>query len=135
MNRALLLLLATALCGCEYLGTDVATRIRLSLVEAKAQMDRAGQDSLTIMVKPNHWPDGCPEPAGYRVTLSPYKGNKQVSVGDINIQCQGKRTYYTGFGSEEIFVTRDITVEKKPADALRITLRRSKAGMEVVGLE
>ena len=126
---------AIALAGCEYLGTDVATRIRASLLEAKAQLEKSGQQSMTIILKPNHWPDHCADPAGYRVTLSPYKGNKQAAVGDINVQCQGKRTYYTGFGSDGIFVTRDLTVEKKPGEALRVTLRKSKAGLEIVGLE
>jgi len=128
-------LLAAALAGCEYLGTDVATRIRQSLVEAKAEMEKSGRESATVVLKPNHWPDGCGAAAGYRITLSPYKGNKEAAVGDITIQCHGTRSFYTGFGSDGISVTRDLRVEKKAGDPVRITLKRARSGVEIVALE
>ena len=124
-----------ALAGCEYIGSDVATRIRYALVAAKSELEGSGKDSLTITLKPNHFPDSCGDAASYLVVLSPYKGNKQVAVGDIDIKCQGKQRYYTGFGSEGIFVARELSVQKKAGEAVRITLRRAPRGIEIVALE
>ena len=132
ISAVLISLLATAvLGGCEYAFSDIATRIRYALADAKDELHASGKDTLTVTVRPNHAPDGCQGGASYRVVLSPYRGNKQVAVGDIDVHCEGRRHYYTGFGSENIYVTRVMTVEKKADDELRIALRRTSS----VGLE
>jgi hypothetical protein len=135
---ALLFSLATApalMSGCEYVLSDIATRIRYALLDAKAELQRSQKDTLTITLRPNHAPDGCQSGAGYRVVLSPYRGNKQVVVGDIDVYCNGSRRYYTGFGSEQIYVTHEMAVEKKADDEVHITLHRTSSGIEIVGLE
>jgi len=124
-----------AIAGCEYVLSDVATRIRYALNSAKSQLEQSEKDTLTIALKPNHAPDACPGGSGYRVVLSPYKGNKQVAVGDIDVHCQQRHHYWTGFGSEGIYVTRVLTVEKKVDEELRITLRKTPAGVEIVALD
>ena len=129
------LLATAALSGCEYAFSDVATRIRYALVDAEAELHGSRKDTLTITLRPNHAPDGCRDGAGYRVVLSPYRGNKQVAVGDVDVHCNGWRHYYTGFGSEGIYVTRIMTVEKKADEEMRITLRKTSSGIEIVGLE
>jgi len=121
--------------GCQYVLSDVATRIRYALNDARNQLQQSEKDTLTIALKPNHAPDACPGGAGYRVVLSPYKGNKQVAVGDIDVHCQRARHYWTGFGSEGIYVTRVLSIEKKADDELRITLRKTPAGVEIVSLD
>ncbi len=125
----------SAVAGCEYVVSDVATRIRYALLDAKAELRKSGKDTLTITLRPNHFPDSCGKAASYRVVLSPYKGNKQVAVGDIAIDCKGSRQYHTGFGSTEIYVAREMAVEKKADDDLRITLHKTSSGVEIVGLE
>ena len=132
LAAAALLFLAN---GCEYVVSDVATRIRYALNDARIELQQSEVETLTIALKPNHLPDACPGGSGYRVVLSPYKGNKQVAVGDIDVHCQRARHYWTGFGSEGIYVTRVLSVEKKADDELRITLRKTPAGVEIVSLD
>ena len=72
---------------------------------------------------------------GYRLVLSPYKGGKQVPTGDIVVNCKGGGVYYTGMGSETIYVAEEIAIEKKPEDELRITLRKTAAGTQIVRLD
>ena len=132
---ATLLVVLLALAGCEYFGSDVATRIRYALGDAKAELQKSGKETLTVKLRPNHFPDSCGNAPSYRVTLSPYKGGKQVPVGDIAIDCKGSRQYHTGFGSTDIYVMREMAVEKKADDELRITLRKAAKGVEIVALE
>lgn len=136
-RKIFLLLLASTIwvSGCEYVLSDVATRIRYSLLDAKAELQGSQKETLTLALRPNHAPDGCKSGAKYRVVLSPYKGNKQVAVGDIDVYCDGVLRYYTGFGSEEIRVAREMAVEKNAEDEVRITLRKTSSGIEIVGLE
>jgi hypothetical protein len=72
---------------------------------------------------------------GYRLVLSPYKGGKQVATGDIVVTCKGGGVYYTGMGSEAVYVLEEMAIEKKPQDELRITLRKTGAGTQIVGLD
>ena len=123
------------LAGCEYFVADVATRIRYALVDAEAELKRSGKETLVLALRPNHLPDSCGDAASYRVKLTPYKGGKQVAVGDIFVLCEGRRQYYTGLGSESIYVTRELEVEKKAEDEVRITLRKTARGVEIVALE
>jgi predicted alternative tryptophan synthase beta-subunit len=67
--------------------------------------------------------------------LSPYRGGKQVASGDIVITCKGGGSYYTGMGSETIYVAQEMAIEKNKEDELRITLRKTNSGTEIVGLE
>jgi hypothetical protein len=136
-TSALLLgfLATVALSGCEYFLSDVATRIRYALLDAKAELQKSPKETLTITLRPNHAPDGCKGAAGYRLEISPYRGNKQVATGDISAKCNAGRHYHTGLGSESLYVTRVMTVEKKADDDVRITLRKTSSGVEIVGLE
>ena len=92
-------------------------------------------ESVTIALRPDHWPDACRKGMGYHLVLSPYKGGKQVATGDIVVNCKGGGTYYTGMGSETIYVAEELAIEKKPEDELRITLRKTGSGMQIVRLE
>lgn len=56
-------------------------------------------------------------------------------VPTISRTAAGTRQYATGFGSVDIYVTREMAVEKKADDELRITLRKAAKGVEIVGLE
>ena len=133
---AVIAVLATAaLTGCEYFVSDVATRIRYRLDDAKAELERSEKATLPITLRPNHRPDSCGSDASYRVTLSPYKGNKKVAVGDIDVLCERRHHYWTGLGSEGIYVTRVLTVEKKADDEVGITLRKTPSGVEITALE
>jgi hypothetical protein len=127
--------LACAATGCEYALSDVATRIRYALVDAHADLQSSASDTLTIRLRPDHWPDACPDGRGYRVKLIPYQGNKQVAVGDIDIACHGKGVYWTGFGSEQIYVAHELAVDKTRDQDLVITLHKSAKGSEIVTLE
>jgi hypothetical protein len=139
MSRTARLILTCALAalaaGCEYAFSDVATRIRYALLSESDALSVSGNDTVTLTLRPDHWPDGCRKGAGYRLVVSPYRGGKQVAVGDINVHCKGGGGYHTGLGSEQIHVAREMSVEKKPEDDLRITLRRTAYGVEIVGLE
>lgn len=127
--------LATALCGCEFFLSDVATRIRYALIEESARLQASAGETATFSLRPDHWPDACATGQGYRVVLSPYKGGKQVKVGDIFIACKGGGVYYTGLGAESIYVSREIAIEKRTEDELRITLRKTASGTEIVRLD
>jgi hypothetical protein len=129
------LALAFCLGGCEYFFSDVATRIRYALLDESARLQSSTSPTASFSLRPDHWPDACPAGQGYRVVFSPYKGNKQVAVGDIFISCKGGGVYYTGLGAESIYVSRELTAEKRTEDELRITLRRTAAGTEIVALE
>lgn len=130
-----LILLCALTAGCEYAVSDVATRIRYALRDEGSALQRSGKDAVTLALRPDHWPDGCPGDGGYRLVLSPYRGGKQVATGDIVVHCRGGGAYYTGLGSEQLYVVREMSVEKAKEDDLRITLRRTQAGIEIVGLE
>ncbi|HET9405255.1 MAG TPA: hypothetical protein VFO57_11805 [Burkholderiales bacterium] len=134
-HRVLFLALAALAGGCEYAISDVATRVRYALVYESTLLDLSGKESAVITLRPDHWPDGCSKGAGYRLVLSPYRGGKQVAVGDIHVDCKGGGVYYTGLGSESIYVVREFAIEKKKEDELRITLRRTPKGTEIVKLE
>ena len=127
---------AVAASACEYAFSDVATRIRYRLLEEESAARRmANNETVMIALRPDHWPDECRKGEGYRLVISPYKGGKQVATGDIVVSCKGGGIYYTGTGSEGITVAREMTVEKKKEDELRITLRKTSSGLEIVALE
>lgn len=128
------LVLSVLAAACEYAFSDVATRIRYSLLQTLASRPEVGQ-TATLSLTPDHWPDACPGEGGYRVTITPYRGGKQVRSGDIRIACHGRRSYYTGLGSEDIDVAGDLTAEKRRDEALVITVRGTERGMEIVRLE
>jgi len=130
-----LLAAATFVSGCEYAFSDVATRIRYALLEESALLRFSKNETVTIALRPDHWPDACRKGMGYRLVLSPYRGGKQVASGDIVVTCKGGGRYYTGMGSESIYVAQDMAIEKKPEDELRITLRKTQSGTEIVRLE
>src|SRR5918995_4276024 len=127
IHLALLLTMAAAMSACEYAFSDVATRIRYRLLEESASRRLSHNETVTIALRPDHWPDECRKGEGYRLVLSPYKGGKQVATGDIVVNCEGGGIYYTGMGSESIYVAREMTVEKKKEDELRITLRKTNS--------
>jgi hypothetical protein len=122
------------LAGCEYAFSDAATRVRYALVRAEFVMRMTGSETDNLALNPDHWPDGCGGTEGYQLAVSPYKGDKQVAVGDIDVYCQNGRRYYTGFGSERIHVAKKMTVEKKPGETLHLVLRKSASGVEIVEL-
>lgn len=127
--------LAATLTGCEYAFSDVATRIRYRLHDAMIELRLSRQDEMTVVLRPDHWPDACPKMAGYRLVISPYHGGKQVPTGEILIKCKAGRSYYTGLGSENLYVTRDMTVDKHPDEDLRMTLRTTSSGVEIIAVE
>jgi hypothetical protein len=135
LRLVLLLAVATFMSGCEYAFSDVATRIRYALLEESTRLHVSRHDTVTIALRPDHWPDACRKGEGYRLVLSPYRGGKQVASGDIVVTCKGGGSYYTGMGSENIYVAREMAIEKKTEDELRITLRKTRSGTEIVGLE
>jgi hypothetical protein len=138
MNAGLLLLAIASsalIAGCEYAFSDVATRVRYALVEENIKLQLSTSESATIAIDPDHWPDGCEQGAGYRLVLSPYQGGKQVAVGNIDVYCKNGQRYYTGLGSEQIYVTREMAVEKKSGEEVRITMRKTSAGTEIVALQ
>ena len=135
--RRLILLLALSMlmAGCEYLFSDVATRIRYALVAEHARLQSSRSESAIFTVDPDHWPDGCVKGSGYRLVLSPYKGGKQVAVGDIDVYCRNGRHYYTGLGSEQIYVKQEIAVEKQSGEAVLVALRKTAEGTEIAALQ
>jgi hypothetical protein len=136
-EKSLALLIASSIlmAGCEYAISDVATRVRYALLRADIRMQLSRNETMTITVDPDHWPDGCNKGAGYRLVLSPYKGGKQVAVGDIDVYCGDGHRYYTGFGSEKIYVSQEMAVEKKAGEEVHLTLRKSSSGVEIVDLK
>ena len=135
MRLVLLLAVAGVMSGCEYAFSDVATRIRYALLRESTLLHWLGKDTVTISLHPDHWPDACRNGQGYRLVFSPYRGGKEVASGDIDVTCKGGGSYYTGMGSEDIRIAHDMAVEKSPGDELRITLRKTGSGTEIVGLE
>jgi hypothetical protein len=129
------LIMAATMSACEYAFSDVATRIRYRLLDESDSLRSSNRETATIALRPDHWPDECRAGKGYRLVLSPYKGGKQVATGDIVVHCKGGGIYYTGMGSEGIYVVREMAIEKKKEDQLRITLRKTEAGIEIVALE
>lgn len=121
--------------ACEYAFSDVATRIRYRLLAESASLRDSSNETAVIAMQPDHWPDHCHRGQGYRLVLSPYKGGKQVATGDIVVNCKGGGSYYTGMGSENVYVAREMWVEKKNNEALRMTLRKTSAGVEIVSLD
>jgi hypothetical protein len=135
VRLVLLLAVAAFMSGCEYAFSDVATRIRYALLEESTLLHLSKNETVTIALRPDHWPDACRKGQGYRLVLSPYRGGKQVASGDIVITCKGGGSYYTGMGSETIYVAQEMAIEKNKEDELRITLRKTNSGTEIVGLE
>ena len=135
VRLVLLLAIAAFMSGCEYAFSDVATRIRYALLEESTVLHLSKNETVTIALRPDHWPDACRKGKGYRLVLSPYKGGKQVASGDIVVTCKGGGSYYTGMGSETIYVAQEMAIEKNKEDELRITLRKTNSGTEIVGLE
>ena len=121
--------------GCEYAFSDAATRVRYALLKADISMHLSRNETMTITADPDHWPDGCDKGKGYRLVLSPYKGGKQVAVGDIDVYCNDGHRYYTGFGSEKIYVSQEMSVEKKAGEEVHLGLRKSASGVEIVDLK
>jgi hypothetical protein len=130
VKRVVLLLVLVAVAGC----TDIATRIRAEVEDAHARLESSQQESVSVTLRPNHFPDGCQAGAGYRLVIRPYSGGKQVPAGDIDVFCNGWRHYYTGL-SEKIRVPGELSVEKKADDEIRVTLRKTSAGAEIARLE
>jgi len=134
-HLTLLLALSTLMSGCEYMLSDVATRIRYALVAEHAKLQSSKSESAIFTVDPDHWPDGCVKGSGYRLVLSPYKGGKQVAVGDIDVYCRNGRHYSTGLGSERIYVKQEMAVEKQSGEAVLVALRKTADGTEIVALQ
>lgn len=135
MKSALLIAAAVLAAGCQYAFSDVATRIRYALLDQQAALEASGSAAATLSLRPDHWPDGCRQGRGYRLVLSPYRGGKQVPTGEILVQCTGGGQYYTGMGSERVYVTSEMSVVKKADEDLVITVRRTPGGMEIVSLK
>jgi hypothetical protein len=121
------------LTGCEYVASDVATRIRYALQRSLASPPADGQTTV-VRLRPDHWPDACPGDGGYTLKVTPYRGGKQVPTGDILIACRGRGSYATGLGSERIAVAAELTIEKTRAQDLEIEIRGRAAGIEIVAL-
>jgi len=132
---AVLLVSALATSGCKSLFSDVATRIRHALLKESARLRSSADQQLSFSLRPDHWPDGCRGDAGYRLVMTPDRGNKQVSSGDIVVYCLKGGKYYTGMGDETIYVTREIAIEKHKHDDLWITLEKTPRGTEIIRLE
>ena len=132
---ALLIASSVLMAGCEYAFSDAATRVRYALLKAESGLQLSRNGTTTITVDPDHWPDGCNKGRGYKLMLSPYKGGKQVPVGDIDVYCSDGHRYYTGFGSEKIYVSREMAVDKKAGEEVHITLRKASAGVEIIDLK
>ncbi len=126
---ALVVLLGAFFLGFERLVSDIATRIRYALRDGEFLMQATGRDSHVVTLAPNGWPDGCGE-QGFRVVLSPYKGNKVVPAADIDVYC-GKRHYSTGTA---LIVPRGMSVQKPADGSVSLTLARSPAGITITEL-
>lgn len=123
--------IAPFISGCEYAFSDVATR----MLRESTFLHASKNETVKIALRPDHWPDACRSGMGYQLVLSPYRGGRQVASGDIVVTCKGGGSYYTGMGSERIYVAREMAIEKRPEDELHITLRKTDSGTEIVGLE
>ena len=134
-RMAILLVAALALGGCEYFISDVATRVRYALDREAKALQSSADAERTFSIRPDHWPDACGGDAGYRLTLSPDRGDKAVASGDIRIDCVHGGPYYTGMGSEAIYVSAELRIDKRADEDLIISLRRSERGTEIVRLQ
>lgn len=123
-----------SLSGCDYAFSDVATRIRYALLRQLPSASTAGK-TTTVSLRPDHWPDGCRGSGGYRLTISPYRGGKQVETGDIVVACRGGGSYATGLGSEAIALAGDLSIEKGRDEDLVITVRGTGRGIEIVTVQ
>jgi hypothetical protein len=126
--------LALAGASCEYIGSDAATRVRYDLAREAAVFQAMNADSRTITVTPDHWPEGCGG-VGYQLRFTPDDGRKAVRTGDIDVLCDDGHPYYTGMGSERIFVTRELTIAKKSGEPIQIVMRKTDKGIELVELK
>ena len=132
---ALLIASSILMAGCDYTIADAATRVRYALFRAEIWMRLLRSDTLTITVDPDHWPGGCRNNVGYKLVLSPDKGDKQVAGDEILVTCNDRRPHYTGFGTNYIYVAREMAVEKKSGEEVQIALRRSSSRIEIVELK
>lgn len=130
-RRAALAALLVA-CGCEALVSDAATRIRHQVRDAAEELAASTRSSRVLTLLPTGWPGGCPDGGRYRVRLVPYRGGKQVAAADVFVKCVGGREYSTG---TRLIVAREMAVEKAPGEAVRITLRKAPAGIEIAAIE
>jgi hypothetical protein len=119
--------------GCEHAFSDVATRIRYALLRSLASPPAAGVTTV-LRLRPDHWPDACPGDGGYTLTVTPYRGGKQVRTGDIAIRCRSGHPFWTGLGSEAIAVAGDLRIEKARDEDLEIVLRGRASGIEIIEL-
>ena len=136
--KYLTILIATSalLAGCEYTISDAATRVRYAFQKAEISSFLLSEnETTTITVAPDHWPEGCKKGEGYQLILKPYQGNKQVASGDIVVDCFGENGYHTGFGSEDIVIAQEMTIKKKSGEKVQITLRKSQPGLEIIELK
>lgn len=129
------LALATLLAvGCMNLVSDAATRVRYAMLDASDNLDPKPGATITFTVDPDQPPDGC-DGKGFTLKLIPYRGDKQVAVGDIELRCADGHPYWTGFGSEDITLAQALAVDKKPGEKVSITLRRTADGIEIIDLK
>ncbi|MFY9288221.1 MAG: hypothetical protein WAO98_06930 [Alphaproteobacteria bacterium] len=120
------------LSGAERLTSDIATRIRYALRDGAGTLALVSDKARAFSVRPNVWPDNCKNAKGYRIVISPYKGNKQVESADINVYCHGGRQFYTG---TELIVRKKMSVEKSGEEAVIFILGKTEKGTEILSLE
>jgi hypothetical protein len=126
--------LTLATVACEYIGSDAATRVRYDLGREAPSLEASQGESATITVTPDHWPEGCGG-AGYTLRITPDDGTKMVKTGDIFVTCDSGQPYYTGLGSERIYVTRELKVSKRSGEPVQVVMRRTGRGVELVELK
>ncbi len=119
--------------GCEYVGSDIATRVRYALGRETSSF-QSSSETATITISPDHWPEGCGG-VGYTLRIAPDDGHKQVKTGDIFVTCDDGHPYYTGLGSERIYVTRELTVARKSGESVQIVMRKTDKGVELIELK
>jgi hypothetical protein len=120
--------------ACEYVGSDAATRVRYDLAREATIFQAMNADARTITVTPDHWPEGCGG-VGFKLRFTPDDGRKAVRTGDIDVVCDDGHPYYTGMGSERIYVTRVLTIAKKSGEPVDIVMRKTDKGIELVELK
>ena len=103
-------------------------------VRARRERGEEREETRTITVTPDHWPEGCGG-VGYKLRITPDDGKKMVKTGDIFVTCDSGHPYYTGVGSERIYVTRELTVAKRSGEPVQIVMRRTDKGVELVELK
>jgi hypothetical protein len=125
---------ALATPACEYVGSDAATRVRYDLGRETVVFRASSAETTTITVTPDHWPEGCGG-VGYTLRITPDDGHKQVRTGDIFVRCDDGHPYYTGLGSERIYVTRELQIARKSGEPVQIVMRKTEKGVELVELK